>query len=125
MIYLAGYLINHEYMSKNIVRFGILLFFSFCWHFTEGISQGYERFRNSIILTEQAQSRIIIANIESNSIVWEWTPYDSGIAPEHIGWFNNPSDAKVVYDGDYKDDLAIKLLAEGKIKVRHFNHRPE
>ncbi len=27
---------------------------------------------------------------------------------------------EVVYDGEYKDDLAIQLLAEGKIKVRNF-----
>jgi dCMP deaminase len=35
----------------------------------------------------------------------------------------NAGIAEVVYDGVYKDDLAIKLLAEGKIRVRHFKHR--
>jgi len=32
----------------------------------------------------------------------------------------NAGITEVVYDGEYKDDLAIKLLAEGNIKVRNF-----
>ena len=35
----------------------------------------------------------------------------------------NAGIAEVVYDGEYKDDLATQLLAEGKIKVRNFSHR--
>ena len=37
----------------------------------------------------------------------------------------NAGISEVVYDGDYKDDLATKLLAEGKIKVRNFHHCSE
>jgi len=34
----------------------------------------------------------------------------------------NAGITEVIYDGDYKDDLAIQLLAESKIKVRNFHH---
>jgi dCMP deaminase len=30
---------------------------------------------------------------------------------------------EVVYDGDYKDDLALQLLGEGNIKVRHLQRK--
>jgi len=34
----------------------------------------------------------------------------------------NAGIAEVVYDGEYRDDLATKLLAEAKIKVRNYPH---
>ena len=37
----------------------------------------------------------------------------------------NAGITEVVYDGEYKDDLAIKLLAEGNIMVRNFSHKSQ
>ncbi|MBA3046531.1 MAG: dCMP deaminase family protein [Candidatus Thermoplasmatota archaeon] len=37
----------------------------------------------------------------------------------------NAGITEVIYDGDYKDDLAIQLLAEGKIHVRNFHITPK
>jgi hypothetical protein len=54
-----------------------------------------------IILAEQSQHRIAIANVSTQQIVWEWKPALSNVKPEHVKWFNNPSEAKVVSDGKY------------------------
>lgn len=54
-----------------------------------------------IILAEQSQHRIAIADVSTRQIVWEWKPALSNVKPEHVKWFNNPSEAKVVYNGKY------------------------
>jgi hypothetical protein len=64
-------------------------------------ANGYERFKDCIIMTEQAQARLVIANVRSGDIIWEWRAAESNIDEDHIGWFTNPSDAKVVYNGEY------------------------
>lgn len=64
-------------------------------------SQGYEKLKNSLIIAEQSEHRIIIADVNTGTITWDWRASESNIKPEHVKWFNNPSDAKVVYDGDY------------------------
>jgi hypothetical protein len=60
--------------------------------------------KKCIILSEQSQSRVAIADVASKKIIWEWKPADTGMKTEHVNWFSNMSDAKVVYDG--KDILA-------------------
>lgn len=57
--------------------------------------------RQCIVLSEQSQHRVAIADIPSQHIVWEWHAALSNVKPEHVKWFNNPSDAKVVYNGKY------------------------
>jgi hypothetical protein len=54
-----------------------------------------------IILAEQSQHRIAVVNTTSGDIVWEWKAENSNINPEHLKWFNSPSDAKIVYSGRY------------------------
>jgi len=54
-----------------------------------------------IILAEQSQHRIAIADVSTQQIVWEWKPALSNVKQEHVKWFNNPSEAKVVYGGKY------------------------
>lgn len=54
-----------------------------------------------IILAEQSQHRIAIADVSTQQIVWEWKPALSNVKPEHVKWFNSPSEAKVVYGGKY------------------------
>jgi len=55
-----------------------------------------------IILAEQSASRVALANIKSQSIVWEWNPaMQPDIKKEHVKWFGNMSDAKPVKKGKY------------------------
>ncbi|WP_298737079.1 DUF6528 family protein [uncultured Chitinophaga sp.] len=54
-----------------------------------------------IVLAEQSQHRIVIADVPAQQIIWEWKPALSNVKPAHMKWFNNPSEAKVVYDGKY------------------------
>ena len=55
-----------------------------------------------IILAEQSASRVAIADIKSQSIVWEWNPaMQPDIKKEHVKWFGNMSDAKPVKKGKY------------------------
>lgn len=57
--------------------------------------------KKCIILSEQAFQRVAIADLESKKIFWEWTPQTSNVKPEHHKWFNNISDAKLVYNNQY------------------------
>ncbi len=54
-----------------------------------------------LLLTEQAQHRIVVVNAENGQNLWEWKPEISNVKAEHVKWFSHPSDAKVVYNGDY------------------------
>ncbi len=64
-------------------------------------ANGYKDFRNCIVMAEQSQNRIAIANVKTGKIIWSWKAAESKVSPEHYEWFNNPSDAKVVYGGKY------------------------
>lgn len=54
-----------------------------------------------IILAEQSDPRIIIADVDDDKITWEWKPQTPQIKSEHLKWFKAPSEAKAVYDGKY------------------------
>jgi hypothetical protein len=64
-------------------------------------NQGYEQYRNCIILAEQSEPQIAIFNVITGEMVWNWKPAEQIKNPEHVPWFSNPSDAKVVYGGNY------------------------
>lgn len=56
--------------------------------------------KQCLVLCEQSVNRVAILDLPAKQIVWEWLPDQSPvIKPEHIAWFKNPSDAKVVYGG--------------------------
>jgi hypothetical protein len=57
--------------------------------------------KKCMVLSEQSQHRIAIADVESQQIIWEWKPEQSNVKKEHYNWFTNPSDAKPVYEGKY------------------------
>jgi hypothetical protein len=57
--------------------------------------------RQCIVIAEQAQHRIVIADLSSGAVIWEWKPENSNVQPAHVKWFSNPSDAKMVYNNDY------------------------
>ncbi|MDF7816813.1 DUF6528 family protein [Runella sp. MFBS21] len=54
-----------------------------------------------LLLTEQSQHRLLVVDVDNGKEVWEWKPEASNVKPEHVKWFSNPSDAKVVYNGEY------------------------
>ena len=54
-----------------------------------------------IVVAEQSQNRIVIADVASGAVIWEWKPESSNVKPEHVKWFSNPSDAKAVYSNQY------------------------
>jgi len=79
----------------------IMLFLLFVFAALTLPAQENKKHSNCVALAEQSQNRIAIANVKTRKIVWEWKPSDSNVAPEHYRWFTNPSDAKVVYGGNY------------------------
>jgi len=54
-----------------------------------------------LILAEQSVPQIAIVDTQTGENVWNWIPAEHIQNPEHVKWFNNPSDAKVVYNGEY------------------------
>ena len=68
---------------------------------TKKISNGNEIIKQQLIITDQSENRIVIADVETGKITWEWLADQSNIHPQDIKWFNAPSDAKAVYDNEY------------------------
>lgn len=64
-------------------------------------SQDSNHIQQQIILTDQSLNRIVIADVKTGNISWEWSARNSNILPADVKWFNAPSDAKSVYDGKY------------------------
>jgi hypothetical protein len=57
---------------------------------------GQQKNAKRLLLAEQSQHRVVIVNVESGDIEWEWRADTPSIRPEHFKWFTNPSDAKIV-----------------------------
>lgn len=56
---------------------------------------------NSIVLSEQSEHRVAIADVHTKKIIWDWKPASSNVKPGHAKWFSSISDAKIVYNGKY------------------------
>lgn len=54
-----------------------------------------------MVVAEQSQNRIVIVDVNTGAMIWEWKPENSNVKPEHVKWFSNPSDAKAVYNNQY------------------------
>lgn len=54
-----------------------------------------------LILAEQSQTQVTIADVKGKNLIWSWKPEESNVKAEHLGWFSNISDAKLVYGGKY------------------------
>lgn len=52
----------------------------------------------AIVVTNQANASIVIADMVTQKIVWEWNPLSGKIPQERRSWFSNPSEVKPVYD---------------------------
>lgn len=51
-----------------------------------------------MILPEQSKSRVVMVDVPTGKIAWEWTPQDSGLSAGEAEWFELPDEAKPVYD---------------------------
>ncbi len=92
-----------KFIKISSMRFNSILIIIFLLIFSISTvyADGYEKYRDCVVMAEQSQNQIAIANIKTGRIIWNWKPTDSSVAPEHYAWFSNPSDAKVVYGGKY------------------------
>lgn len=52
----------------------------------------------TIVLTNQSNASIVIADITTQKIVWKWDPIIGQIPQERRSWFSNPSEVKPVYN---------------------------
>ncbi|WP_285057861.1 DUF6528 family protein [Pedobacter ginsengisoli] len=84
-------------MTKLFIRIAAILFFSFS-----------ASAQKTILLTEQAQNRLLIVEQQSGQTIWEWLPQQSNVAPEHFSWFKNISEAKPLFNRKY-----VLLTASG------------
>ncbi|HTE09582.1 MAG TPA: DUF6528 family protein, partial [Chitinophagaceae bacterium] len=71
--------------------------------------------KKCMLLTDISQHRIVIANTESQSIIWQWNMKQSNIDKKYLKWFINYSDVKPVYDQKY---LLISSSAGGIALIR-------
>jgi hypothetical protein len=68
-----------------------------------------------LLITDQSQNRILIADAEAGKITWEWKPENDGVQAKEAKWFSAPSDVKPVYNGKY---LLIVASGGGVALVR-------
>jgi len=68
-----------------------------------------------MLLTEQAENRIVIVDVNKNSIIWEWKAEYSNIRAKYYSWFKNLSDVKPVYNNKY---LLITASGGGVALIR-------
>ena len=71
------------------------------YRYSAGIFKPVADCKQCIVLCEQSQNRILILDIPSREIIWEWKAKNSNVAPEHISWFDFPDEAKPVYKNNY------------------------
>jgi hypothetical protein len=54
-----------------------------------------------IVFADQSVNRVVIADVDTKQIVWEWNPAQSNVGANDVKWFVNMSDAKPVYNNKY------------------------
>lgn len=62
----------------------------------------------AIVITNQADASIVIADVDAKKVVWKWTATIGKVNEEHRKWFSNPSDVKPVYN-----NTCILMAASG------------
>jgi len=73
-----------------------------------------------VIITDQALNRIIIADIDTKEMVWEWKPIACGVRSKEEAWFGAPSEVKAVLGGKYilmtasKGGIALIRISDKK-----------
>jgi hypothetical protein len=88
-------------MSVMKINYLIILLGLFFTQATYSQLKTVDQCKQCIILAEQSEHRVVMVDVPTRKIIWEWKPALSNVKAEHVKWFSNPSDAKVVYDGKY------------------------
>lgn len=81
---------------KNVIIFLLLIFSN-----NVNGQSGAKTFKQQLLLTDQSVNRIVIADVKTGKITWDWRASESNIRPQDVKWFNAPSDAKAVYNDKY------------------------
>ncbi|WP_160718043.1 DUF6528 family protein [Chitinophaga solisilvae] len=87
-----------QYTGKYLITFFLLL------AGLKGVAQTDKvaGCRRCLVMAEQSQHRIAIADVSAGKIIWEWNPaMAEDVKPEHVKWFSHPSEAKMVYGRRY------------------------
>ncbi|OQP66266.1 hypothetical protein A3860_12235 [Niastella vici] len=66
-----------------------------------GDSTGTGATVRQIVFADQSVNRVVIADVDTKQVVWEWQPAQAGVAAGDVKWFVNMSDAKPVYNNRY------------------------
>lgn len=90
--------------SINTILFATLLFVGCSKKNTDNVASSIlpSSTLKEIVAADQAENRVIIADVNSQKITWEWNPTSSAdISKDDAKWFVNMSDAKPVFDNKY------------------------
>lgn len=60
----------------------------------------HRKWDRHILICEQKEQRFAIVDAKDQKIIWEWKASGS-IREDHVKWFSNPSDARLVYNGTH------------------------
>lgn len=56
---------------------------------------------NAVVLAEQSRTAILVMDMNTKQVVWEWEPLTGGIPSAKRNLFKNPSECKPVLDNKY------------------------
>ena len=56
---------------------------------------------NAVVLAEQSRTAILVMDMNTKKVVWEWEPLTGGIPSAKRSLFKNPSECKPVHNNEY------------------------
>ncbi|MBO9204139.1 MULTISPECIES: DUF6528 family protein [Niastella] len=68
---------------------------------SDSTGTGTQKEVRQIVFADQSVNRVVIADVDTKNVVWEWDPAQSNVAASDVKWFVNMSDAKPVYNNKY------------------------
>jgi hypothetical protein len=76
--------------------------------------------KKTLLITDQALNRVIMADASTKEIIWEWKPSADIMPAAHVAWFAAPSDVKPVMHAKYilvtasKGGVALVRISDRK-----------